>query len=44
MKQMLVYFVLEVLGPSKKNYSKMEVLYVVLMASRKFSVISNHTI
>jgi hypothetical protein len=35
-KQVLVYFVSEVLSPSKKNYTKLEkVLYVVLMASRK---------
>jgi hypothetical protein len=35
-KQMPVYFVSEVLGPSKWNYSEMEkVLYIVLMASRK---------
>lgn len=35
-KKMPVYFVSEVLSPSKKNYSEMEkVLYVVLMASRK---------
>jgi hypothetical protein len=33
---MLVYFVSEVLIPSKKNYSEMKkVLYAVLMASRK---------
>jgi hypothetical protein len=31
-----VYFMSEVLGPSKRNYTQMEkVLYVVLMASRK---------
>jgi hypothetical protein len=35
-KHVLVYFVSEVLGPSKKNYIEIEkVLYVVLMASRK---------
>jgi hypothetical protein len=35
-KQALVYFVSEVLSPSKKNYTELEkVLYVVLMASRK---------
>jgi hypothetical protein len=35
-RQMHVYFVSEVLGPSKINYREMEkVLYVVLMASRK---------
>jgi hypothetical protein len=35
-KQAPVYFVSEVLSPSKKNYIKLEkVLYVVLMASRK---------
>ena len=35
-KKVLVYFVSEVLSPSKKNYTKLEkVLYVVLMASRK---------
>jgi hypothetical protein len=35
-KQMLVYFISEVLGPSKKNYFEMKkVLYAVLMASRK---------
>jgi hypothetical protein len=35
-KQMPIYFVSEVLGPSKWNYSEMEkVLYVVPMASRK---------
>jgi hypothetical protein len=33
---MLVYFISEVLGPSKKNYSEIEkVLYAVLMASGK---------
>jgi hypothetical protein len=35
-KQVLVYFVSEVLSPSKRNYTELEkVLYVVLMASRK---------
>jgi hypothetical protein len=35
-KQVHVYFVYEVLSPSKKNYTELEkVLYVVLMASRK---------
>jgi ribonuclease HI len=35
-KQVPVYFVSEVLSPSKKNYTELEkVLYVVLMASRK---------
>jgi hypothetical protein len=35
-KQALVYFVSEVLSPSKKNYTELEkVLYAVLMASRK---------
>jgi hypothetical protein len=35
-RKMHVYFVSEVLGPSKRNYIEMEkVLYVVLMASRK---------
>jgi ribonuclease HI len=35
-KQAPVYFVSEVLSPSKKNYTELEkVLYVVLMASRK---------
>jgi ribonuclease HI len=35
-KQVLVYFVSEVLSPSKKNYTELEkVLYVVPMASRK---------
>jgi hypothetical protein len=35
-KQVPVYFVSEVLSPSKKNYIELEkVLYVVLMASRK---------
>jgi hypothetical protein len=35
-KQVPVYFVSEVLTPSKKNYTELEkVLYVVLMASRK---------
>jgi hypothetical protein len=35
-KQVLVYFVSEVLNPSKRNYTELEkVLYVVLMASRK---------
>jgi ribonuclease HI len=35
-KQVLVYFVSEVLSLSKKNYTKLEkVLYAVLMASRK---------
>jgi hypothetical protein len=34
-KQAPVYFVSQVLGPSKKNYTEIEkVLYVVLMASR----------
>jgi hypothetical protein len=33
---MPIYFVSEVLSPSKRNYTEMEkVLYVVLMASRK---------
>jgi hypothetical protein len=35
-KQAPVYFVSEVLNPSKKNYTELEkVLYAVLMASRK---------
>jgi hypothetical protein len=35
-KQVSVYFVSEVLSPSKKNYTKLEkVLYALLMASRK---------
>ena len=35
-KQVPMYFVSEVLSPSKKNYTELEkVLYVVLMASRK---------
>jgi hypothetical protein len=35
-KQAPVYFVSEVLSPSKKNYTELEkVLYAVLMASRK---------
>jgi hypothetical protein len=35
-KQAPVYFITEVLSPSKKNYTELEkVLYVVLMASRK---------
>jgi hypothetical protein len=35
-RQMHVYFVFEVLGPSKRNYKEMEkVLYAVLMALRK---------
>lgn len=35
-KQLPVYFVSEVLGPSKRNYLEMEkVLYAVLIASRK---------
>jgi hypothetical protein len=35
-RQVPVYFVSEVLGPSKKNYTELEkVLYAVLMASRK---------
>jgi hypothetical protein len=35
-KQVPVYFVSEVLSPSKKNYTELEkVLYAVLMASRK---------
>jgi hypothetical protein len=35
-RQMNVYFVSEVLSPSKINYTEMEkVLYAVLMASRK---------
>jgi hypothetical protein len=36
-KQVPVYFISEVLIPSKRNYTDMEkVLYAVLMASRKF--------
>jgi hypothetical protein len=36
-KQVPVYFVSEVLSPSKRNYTELEkVLYAVLMASRKF--------
>jgi hypothetical protein len=44
-RQMPVYFISEVLNPSKRNYTKMEkVLYEVLMASRKsFNIISNPT-
>ena len=39
-RQMLVYFVSEVLSPSKKNYIEMEkVLYVVIMALRKLQLI-----
>jgi hypothetical protein len=35
-KKVPVYFVFEVLSPSKRNYTKLErVLYVVLLASRK---------
>jgi hypothetical protein len=34
-RQALVYFVSKVLSLSKKNYTELEVLYVVLMASRK---------
>jgi hypothetical protein len=35
-KQVTVYFVSEVLSPSKKNYTELEkVLYTILMASRK---------
>jgi hypothetical protein len=35
-RQVPVYFISEVLGPSKRNYTKLEkVLYVMLMASRK---------
>jgi hypothetical protein len=35
-RQVPVYFISEVLSPSKKNYTKLEkVLYAVLMASRK---------
>jgi hypothetical protein len=35
-KKALVYFISEVLSPSKKNYTELEkVLYAVLMASRK---------
>lgn len=35
-KQLRVYFVSEVLGPSKRNYTEMEkILYAVLTASRK---------
>jgi hypothetical protein len=35
-RQMHVYFVSEVLCPSKRNYTEMEkVIYAVLMASRK---------
>jgi hypothetical protein len=37
MKQVPIYFVSEVLSPSKRNYTELEkVLYAVLMASRKF--------
>jgi hypothetical protein len=39
-KQAPVYFISEVLSPSKKNYTEMEkVLYAVLMASRKASAL-----
>jgi hypothetical protein len=35
-KKAPIYFISEVLSPSKKNYTELEkVLYVVLMASRK---------
>jgi hypothetical protein len=35
-KQVPIYFISEVLSPSKRNYIELEkVLYVVLMASRK---------
>jgi hypothetical protein len=35
-RQMPIYFIFEVLSPSKRNYIEMEkVLYAVLMASRK---------
>jgi hypothetical protein len=35
-RQMHVYFMSELLGPSKRNYTLMEkVIYAVLMASRK---------
>jgi hypothetical protein len=35
-KQIPEYFISEVLGPSKRNYTEMgKVLYVVLMASKK---------
>jgi hypothetical protein len=34
-RQAPVYFVSEVLSPSKKNYTELEVLYAVLMTSRK---------
>jgi hypothetical protein len=35
-KQVLVFFVSEVLSPSKRNYTELEkILYVILMASRK---------
>jgi hypothetical protein len=45
-RQMLVYFVSEVLSPSKKNYIEMEkVLYVVIMALRKLQhYIQSHNI
>jgi ribonuclease HI len=35
-RQVPVYFISEILSPSKKNYTELEkVLYVALMASRK---------
>ena len=38
-KQVPVYFVSEVLSPSKRNYTELEkILYVVLMASRKLGL------
>jgi hypothetical protein len=39
-KKALVYFISEVLSPSKKNYTELEkVLYAVLMASRKLTLL-----
>jgi hypothetical protein len=44
-KQVSVYFVSEVLSPSKKNYTELEkVLYVVLMLPGSFGITSKHTI
>jgi hypothetical protein len=44
-KQVLIYFISEVLSPSKRNYIELEkVLYVVLMASRKLRIISSRII
>jgi hypothetical protein len=43
-KQVPIYFVSEVLSPSKINYTELEkVLYAVLMPPESFGIISSHT-